>query len=624
MKCITIIILAFGLNTLGRATEEWTRPILPLSQVRPGMAGIGKTVFYGDKIEEFNVEVLDIAGNYYPQLDIIVAKVSGNKVEKYGIVSGMSGSPVYIDGKLVGALAFRFGSFQTEPIGGIMPIEYMLQVFQKERVREQDTPARISSLPQYIETVLCGAKDGFWLELFDGFAKSRQHLGTTFTPIHAPLSTSGINPRLLADFKPAFSSMGFELVPGSKNILPDSIPPLQPGSAVCQVLVSGDMSIEGSGTVTDVFDNKILAFGHYVFNLGPVNLPLGRARVLTTLPSLMGSSKMISLLDIVGSVRQDRMSGIYGDLDKQPKMIPVTLTLNSAADGESRYFFKMADDYSMNNLTPFYLRIALIQAMTAGRLAESPATISLEGSIHLQDGRRIKFNDMFSARKRLGYSEPGAEINAASDLVSALLGVLLVNNFQEQPIEKMDLKIDFAPAERIASLHSIRQDKTTVSPGDSLTLNIHIKDEENNDRRYQKIYKIPEKCKPGRLLILVSNGATMTQYEMALNRQKFIPVSYDHLLQLVDSRRKNDKIYIQIRMQDNGLLLKDKELSSLPPSVLSIMDSRRSNGEIGKLRDRVIIEDVIPTDLYISGAKRLFVNVKQKKTLPFEIQRGDL
>ncbi len=621
MKYAKIIVCVLCIVTPAHAAEKLSRPIMPLAQVRPGMTGTGKTVFYGNKIEEFNVEILDIASNYYPQIDIIVARMGGEKVEKFGIVSGMSGSPVYIDGKLVGALAYRFGAFQTEPIGGIMPIEYMLKVIEKERVRSVDTPVRMSSLPRYMEAVLCGADEKFWGDLIDGFAKTRQHVG--LSPIQAPLSTSGIDPRLFADFEPAFSSMGFELLPGAKTVLRDSIPPLQPGSAVCQVLLSGDMSIEGSGTVTDVFDNKILAFGHYVFNLGPVNLPLGRARVLTTLPSLMGSSKMISLLDIVGSVRQDRMPGVYGDLDQRPKMIPVTLNLKSVADGKHAFQFNLADDYSLNNLTPFYLRIALIQAMTTGRLAAGSSTLELQGTIHLQDGRHIDFQDLFSSRKRLGYSEPGAEANQAGNLVSALLGVLLVNKFNAPDVTKMDLNVEFTRGERIASLYSIRQDKRVVTPGDSLTCNIHLKDENNKDILYQKKYKIPEKCKPGRLFVLVSSGTALTRFEMALNRQKFIPINYDHLLKLVDQRRTNNKIYIQIRIRDNGLLLKDKELLSLPPSVLGIMDSGRSSGKVGKLRDRVLFNDVIPTDLYITGAKRLSVQVKKKKNLSFETPRNE-
>lgn len=590
-------------------------PTMPISDIKPGMKGIGKTIFYGDKIQEFGVEVLDIVQNFYPQRDIVLVRLTGKEAEKTGVVSGMSGSPVYIDNKLVGALAYRFGQFMKEPIGGVMPIAEMIKVAKKESVREIETPVSASLLPQYLRTALCGAEDSFWSDVVSNMQFSVNHANSSLQTIQAPLVFAGFAPQTIQPYEGIFQSLGFTTVQGGSNAAgaTHSREPFKPGSAVSVVFISGDYGIEASGTVTAVDGNKMLAFGHYVFNLGPIQLPLARTKVLATLPSYMGSSKMVVSTDIVGSFRQDRLTGMMGDLSIKPKLIPVHVQLNSPVSGKKEFHLQMASDPALNNLTPFYLRIALIQALTSARLAGGMNSLSLKTKINLADGRVVQADDFFSSKQRLGFFGAGMDANAATDLIASALGVLMVNDFKAPAIKNIEISTNEVPGEKTAKIHSIWQDKTELNPGDSLILSFRLKTAGSKDIKFIKTYHIPKNLDASSLAIFISSGSSLTQYELRVNPDKFRPVDFDHLLKLLEQRRKNNNIYIQFRLRDSGLMIDGEELSDLPPSIMKVMDSRRSSGVSKRLRDRVLFEDVIPTDYVISGAKRLSVRIKKPK-----------
>ena len=612
---VTILLLA----AMGFADERWDIEILPVSKIEPGMRGVGKTVFYGDQIEEFGVEVLDIADNFYPHQDVILVRLFGPKAEYAGVVSGMSGSPVYIDGKLIGALALRLGQFMKEPIGGIMPIENMLRVAEKESVREIEMTGRVSLLSEYLISALCGTDKGFWTDLLSSAVPINRFAETSLQPIHSPLVFSGVNSQLISDYDELFKSMGFIATQGGHGMKNSETPTeFKPGSAISQVFISGDVGIEVSGTVTAVQDNRLLAFGHYIFNLGPVNLPLAHTRILATLPSLMGSSKMASSTKIVGTMRQDRLSGVYGDLNITPKMVPVVLRTSSPVDGENEFHFEMALDHSMNNLLPFYLRIALVQAMTSASLSAGLNSTRLQGKIDLTDGRSIDISDFFSTTQRLGYFAPGSDAAAAGDLIAGVLGVLMVNDFKSPDVSKISLSTHVVPGERVAKIHSIEQDRSVMNPGDSLQLNIKLKTSMDEEINITRFLKIPQKIETNRLIVLAAGASSLTRYEVLTNREKFIPVDYEHLLKILEERRRNDRIYIQIRSMDNGMIIDGTELTSLPPSVLDVVDSYATNGTSKRLQDRVLFEEQIPVDNVVTGLKRVVVRIepKPKATVP--------
>ena len=616
-SCI-LFLLVFHSLVLGN--DNWGVPIMEIKDVKAGMTGIGKTVFYGDKIEEFGVEVIDIVKNFYPKRDVILVRLTGQKAEYTGVVSGMSGSPVYIDGKLVGALAYRFGQFMKEPIGGVMPIGNMFEVASKENNRKLDEPVRTSLLPKYMDLTLANSDSDFWADLVSSFSYDIRQTTGVFSHIQSPLVFSGFNDRIMEQYSDIFASMGFVSVPGGGHSQVQELDSteIKPGSAVAQVFIDGDYSIETTGTVTAVNNDMLLAFGHYVFNLGPINLPLARAHILATLPSMMGSNKMSISSNIIGTFRQDRMAGVYGDLSRKPAMIPIKLVQTSAADGQHEYNLSMASDPSLNNLMPFFLRIALIQSMTSARLAAGESTLLLNGKILMEDNRSLEFTDYFSSQKLLGFFMPGAEASGAGDLIAGIAGVLMVNDFNPPGIKKIDLSTKILPGERVAKIHTVRQDKTEIKPGESLRLNLRLKTTKGKELDFPRTFTIPERIDTDRLTIVVSSARSLTQYELRSNPDKFRPVNFDNLLSILEKRRKNNNVYIQIIARDNGMMIEGEEFTDLPPSVLTVMDSQRGDGANRRLRDRVIFEDIIPTEYVIQGAKQLHVRVihPQKAVLP--------
>lgn len=609
---LTIIFLLSAITV----NAQWNTEIMPLSEIRPGMTGKGKTVYYGTEIKEFGVEVLEIMQNLYPKFDVILVRLTGENAERYGIVSGMSGSPVYIDGKLIGALAMRFGQFMKEPIGAVMPIEHMLKTVDYEKSRPESYSTLINH-ETYLDATFTGESKDLWHKVLKPFMRSSQRT-TGLQTILTPLVFSGFQAETLAPFKDLFQELGFRIMAGGSASQVDSLASFEPGSAVSILFVGGDVGIDATGTVTDVDGDRLLAFGHQIFNLGPIAVPLAHAKILTTLPSLMGSSKMaISTLE-AGSFRQDRLSGALGNTREKAATLPISLNMMSEHFGQESFRFDMAYDTSINNLSPFFFRIALFQAIVASRLSSQRVSTELTGLVSFADGQSLNFKDFFSTTRDLGVVETGSDVAMVSDLTASLMGALIVNDFDSPDITDVKLDLKTRPGERVLKIRSIRQDKSMVDPGDSLLLQIDLLNTNGTTREISKVIPVPEKVKARYLTLIVGSGPTLTRYEMQLNTEKFRPYDFAHLLRLLKERRQNNRVYIQLRERDGGLVVHGQELTSLPPSVRGVMDSRRASGEARALTDRLLVEMNVPVDAMVQGARKLIVRINQpqKATLP--------
>lgn len=611
---VQIFILLPLLLVLPVMSQSWDVPTMPVEDIQPGMRGTARSVFHGDTIEEFGVEIIEVMHNFYPHRDVILARLLGERTEKTGVVSGMSGSPVYIDGKLIGALAYRFGQFMKEPIAGIMPIAAMLEITDKEHMREIETSQRVLPFSDYWNAALVGTDELFWERILQPLAASSASTAlANMQPISKPLVFSGFQPEIVQPYQSLFQSMGFSpMISGAAGSAADAEPTtFEPGSAVSIIFVSGDYSIEATGTVTSVVDDQLLAFGHQLFNFGSIQLPLGGTKVYATLPSLMGSSKMSTSTEIMGVFRQDRMSGALGDLSIMPQMIPVKLQMQSPEGTQTEFNFKMANDPAFNNLLPFYLRMALIQAMYSSRLAGEQNSSQFTGSINLADGRSVRIDDFFTSRQQFGFLAAGSDAVSASDLVTVMLGSLLVNDFDGPEITDIDLNLETVPGRNHAMIESVWLDKTQVKPGETVTVTMNLRD--NNERLFKlhRTLTLPKSLGSSRLALIVSNGSSLTQYEMQANRSKFVPKEFDDIVRLLNERRNSKHVYIQLRAYDAGLVVEGEELPDLPPSVLSAMNTRSSKGESRTVRDRVLEEVAVETGNVILGAQRLLLSVKQ-------------
>ncbi len=587
--------------------EAWRLETISPAEIKPGMIGMGKTVFYGEKVDTFGVVVVDVVPNFYPLQDLIIVRLTGEKSEHSGVVAGMSGSPIYFQGRLAGALALRLGEFQKDPIAGVMPIESMMRARDFEAERGFVRPCAPQTGVFYLRAVLLGVESDFWQRIMAPlFPAPEAKMAARL--IEAPLHFSGFSGQVLSSIAPIWSDLGFAPMAGAAAAgEPSGARALEPGSALSQVFVRGDYGMDMTGTVTAVDGDQVLAFGHHLFNLGPTQMPMARSRVLVTLPSLMASSKMARSIEIIGSIRQDRLSGVYGKIGKMPEWIPVTVALENR-DATRPFRFELADDPALRNLMPFFLRTALFQALITGKLGAEPSTVQLRCTITMKDDRKVTFEDFISYQERLGFMGAGSEVAEAVDLVAVTMGALMVNDFNPPPIKDIAVRARIEPGESAAAIRAIRQDRLEVSPGDSVHITMTLRRTDGREAKYRQCVCLPRYVQARSLTVVAGGAAGLLQTELQGNPDKYRPDSFARLCELLQARRAGNNLYVQIREPAPGMAVDGEELTALPPSIMEVMNGR---GSERYLRDRVLAEWVIPTDCEITGLKRISIRVAQ-------------
>ncbi|MFQ5823183.1 MAG: SpoIVB peptidase S55 domain-containing protein [bacterium] len=607
-------VIAF-LILLCIATESLAgEKFMPLSEIKPGMRGIAKTVFTGTKIEEFELEILDIIPNFRAKRSLILAKLLGDKIEKTGVVAGMSGSPVYIDGKLVGALSYRMGIFLKEPITGITPIEEMLEIFDREKYRNQELASIQSYDSKYLEMAI-GVRETNWENFIPPkfpILKSVHTSASSISPLELPLIFSGFENSIVELSSQIFNGLGFKILQSGGTLSTndeDNSSQLEPGDAVSVVIVDGDFGLQATGTVTYRDGDKILGLGHPFFNSGAVGLPMGRAKILTTLSSLMASTKLAAQTEIVGTIHQDRATGIMGVSGEAPKIIPVRMTFNSEIQEPVEFNFRVAQDRSIHSLTPLVLRIVLSNALESARLSTGNQTLRLNGRIVLKGHQDIQLQNYYAG------SLPGSLVTDAIEAtgeISAILGSLLSNNFELPEIESIDLNFTSLPQKSLATVQRIEIDKSVVKPGDKIDITVTLKEYQGSEHRIHHTLDIPDEITSKRIAIFTGSGSALTRVEFRNAPQKFSPKNFHQLVELLKKRRKNNFLFFQIRHSNKGVLIEGEELPSLPPSIRTVMNSQKTSGNVLSLRDRILIEDSVQVNYSISGGRTVWLRVESK------------
>ncbi len=344
------------------ATAHAALSIMPLKDVRAGMHGTGKTVFSGDKIEDFQVEILGVLENTGPKESLILGRLSGGPLEHTGVLQGMSGSPVYIDGKLIGAVAMAF-PYAKDPIAGIRPIEEML------RVDSAPPPQRTASL--FPASLAAPAATGFG--------------DTRMTDVSTPLSLSGFTASAVEQFSPQLRKLGLEPRQGiSTGGAPENRmgnpARLQPGSMISVELMTGDMSVGADGTITAIDGNKVYAFGHRFLAVGPTDLPFTRSEVIALLANINTSFKISSGHELMGVISQDRDTAIEGSLGTRAQLVPLDISVTRDTKRVENYHMQMVND---RFLTPYLMQMALFSAIDATERATGVSSIAVGGTIEV-------------------------------------------------------------------------------------------------------------------------------------------------------------------------------------------------------------------------------------------------
>src|SRR5437764_9215782 len=356
---------------------------IPVSQIHAGMHGVAYTVFEGTKPEAMQVEVLGVLKNANgPKGDSILVRLGGAQAEYTGVVAGRSGSPVYFDGKLAGALAFRIGEFSKEPIAGVTPIAEMLEINAMDRSPVSGSLPATSSSDATSRTASPGVS-----------TIPTQNFANYLKPIEAPLVFNGFSEETIQRFAPQFAAAGIVPVMGTGSVSDAKQPePLEPGSAISAILVRGDMDIAATCTVTYMDPQRLLACGHPLLQYGMVDMPMTKAQILATLPSPMNAFKIVNATEEVGSFVQDRHTGIMGRFDKQPHMIPVTLNVHGGPVPRSYHF----EVLSNSKITPLLMMTTVFNSLQSMNDAGDDITFRMAGKISVAGYPDVNLQNMYA------------------------------------------------------------------------------------------------------------------------------------------------------------------------------------------------------------------------------------
>ncbi len=565
-RILTPLFLVFLFSSLSLSIET-SRPVLSLDEIKPGMKGKGKTVFAEDRIEEFEVELLGVLHNFMPKKNLILARLKGNILDNAGVVGGMSGSPVYVEGKLVGAIAYSF-PFAKEAIAGITPINEMLSISGEEMKKSSFSPPLAIDKQLTLDDIFEMNKSVF-LSRQSSFSE-----GQKLVPISIPLVFNGFSSPVYEKAREFFSKMGFTPVKGGhisqvqeKIKVPDFS--LKEGEAVGIQLVGGDISIDAIGTVTFVEGNRVLAFGHTLYNLGPVDYAMTKVRVITVVPSLYTSFKLSNSGPVIGRFTQDRGTGLAGELGKTPKLIPLNVKIRGEGDGEIKEFkVKIVED---RILTPVLVNFSLMNLLSVEERSLGDLTLQFSSDIYLEDGASVHLEDLYSGN--FDHS-----VSGVSNLVAAVIYFLANNEFKELEIHRIDLNVQASEDVKYAVLEKVWLDKYEASPGEMIRIKIYSRNFRGESVVQEVSLDTPHLPPGSQFLLVIADALSMRQIEVGQYKsQTFVPRSLGQLLRVLNSLRKNNRIYFKIIASKPGLFLRGEEMPNLPQTMKSMFSSPRAS-----------------------------------------------
>ena len=590
------------LTGLSAATADDTAAIFPLSQVQPGMKGVAYTIFAGDEIEKVDLVVLGVLHNALgPKQDIILVQLLGEKAEHTGVVAGMSGSPVYFDGKLAGALSLKLGTFTKEAIGGVTPIENMLDVQNAPEPAANATPqsSAASIQPANIENTFSAAR----IPLPEDFARQTSAgAGQFLVPIETPLITTGLYPETIALFSKQLSAWGMSMMAGGTAAPSPEDAQLKPGDMVGVELIRGDLSISPGCTVTTVDHGKILACGHPIFSFGNVSMPLSRAHVVTTLASSMASTKIISTGGTIGTLTQDRVTAIGGRLGDGPPMIPVDVTLVTGAE-QKQFHFEIIES---PQLTPLLVALATYNGIIGNTAYGEGSTLQLDGEIAIKGHTTVTLKDLFPPTDN---PVPGGFFVATD--VQSTFGQIYSNPYEIPHITAIHLRVTALPERRAATIDDAWVEANEVRPGQTVNVKVQLRPYRGAAFVQEFPITIPMQAARGTLQLVVSDAETVnrTVQSLAASSQGQLP-GLEELLKLMNRAHQNDRLYATLLQPTPTLMVEDKVMPNAPASAINVLDQRQSPGGARLLYQSSAGEWSVEMHQVISGERTLTITVK--------------
>ncbi len=584
--------------------------LYPESQLKPGMKAVAWTTFQGTAPEAVPVEIIGIWENAWgPKQDIIIGRMTG-KASRTNVAGGMSGSPVYIDGKLVGAVSLRLSVFSPDAICGITPIQMMLDVsdFDKSRPSDAKTPDKIMAA----NTLAGKMPEGLLARVMAG---SGRGLGDVpaMTPIATPITMSGFSDEAVREFGPVFNQLGLTVSQGGAGGQLDSATPakdwrssLQPGEPIAAVLVSGDVTMTGGGTVTYNDGKRVLAFGHPMFNLGPVDMPIAKDDIITTLASSYQPTKMGNATEVVGALRQDRHSAIEGELGATAQMIPVTMHVNSFNPDNS---MRKNQDFHFNvfvnqKWTPYLMMATLFNALSNLNDFSEDETYRLHGNIKVDGQHQIELNTM-QAPAETQIPTPMLLAGWWGDKFNRLYG----NTNSLPKLDAVNVSVDLLPERRIAQIENAWIADNKVVAGTDVPVKVYLRPYRGDRLERTVQLHIPAGLARGEHQILFSDADTLSRTQniaSSLNRIEDVPQT----VALLNQERSNTNLYVSLIESQPTVYSDEKVLPSLPASVMNVMQSgRTTNHQFVSSPESAHEQLSVPFDSVITGSYSLKIYV---------------
>jgi hypothetical protein len=568
---------------MSEATPPESTEIMPLADIRPGMEGYAYTIFAGDQIEKFDLVVLGVLDNFLgPRQSIILVQLKGDKVEHTGVVAGMSGSPVYIQGKLAGALSLKLGVFTKEPIGGVTPIQAVMDPLST--AKDTNPSAQTFTLPAQLSG--------------NGLPS-----GSALEPIETPLVFSGFSATSMAPFSSQIQSLGFVAAQGGSTPPRSDDGHLVAGDMAGMVLVQGDASINSACTVTAVRGDNVFLCGHPFLSLGNVQLPMARTRVVTTLSSSLASTKIVNLAGNIGTITGDHITAVTGKLGPLPSMIPLDLTITAPA-GEKKFHFEVVNH---PKLTPLLVALTIFNGLSQNSVYGEGTTLHLSGEVRLKGRTPVQIENTFAPSDVM--SPDGLPIALTMQSVFARL---FSNTFETTNVENISLKVESAPGRQSYAIDSAWLEKGEAAPGETLRVRVMLHPYRSEPRVVETTVRIPDQVARGTTLrVLVTDGDTLNRASRGFAFASSGSVGgIDQLIALLNRERRNDRVYVGLFTPSPTMLWDDKELPNVPLSEINVVDGRPAPGSVQVLRESLAGESSIPLNGPVAGVISLNLQIR--------------
>ncbi len=556
-------------------------PTIPVGEIRPGMKGTGRSVFAGAEVEEFQVEVIDVMRQVSPRSDLILCRLSGQGLEESGVIAGMSGSPVYLEGKLAGAVAYAWG-FAKQPIAGVTPIGQMLDIWN--RAQSPGSSSRRSKLLSPADAALAG-----------------------MNRLPIPVALSGLTPRLAELITPALNEYNLTPVAAAGRTSttgPADTAVLVPGAAVGVSLIDGDVQMAGIGTLTWREGDRIIGFGHPMFQAGAVNLPMVGGTIHGVLPSLALSFKFFSPTAPIGTVTDDRLSGIGGRIGPIPPMTPVTVTLFSPTAVDT-YRFRVA---RLDELAPLLIAIGLADVVyeTEGMLEE--VTIASKMVVHFGPDKAAA-----QAEEPLRLEHVFSGINPAARLFKSVrdeLTLIYENRFASPEVNRVEFELRLTSGQNLAYLLSARPDRSRVRPGETVNVVLRLRDYRGAEWEHRTAFTVPLTAREGNVSVLFLQPDSFLMQEATRAPGRTTPASLAHLKELLAETGREDELVVVGYAPTGSLVVEERELPAPPPGLRAVLAGRRDRTAVAT-PSSILFRHRLQVGRAVSGSARFELEIRR-------------